>query len=78
MTRTHLAAFVLGGLMITWGACTPSAELRLKYTAEVARCTQNERAIVDRQGTTEEADRTDLAAERERCDAALAVIEGAD
>jgi Tfp pilus assembly protein PilV len=46
------------------------------YTAEVALCIANERAIVDREGTSREQDAADLAAERARCDAALAAIGG--
>ena len=57
--------------------CGASAELRARYATEVARCTANERAIVDRQGTTLEQDRADLEVERARCDAALAAIGGA-
>lgn len=57
--------------------CGASAELRARYATEVARCMSNERAIVDRQGTTLEQDRADLEVERARCDAALAAIGGA-
>ena len=57
--------------------CGASAELRARYATEVARCTANERAIVDRQETTYEQDRADLEVERARCDAALAAIGGA-
>lgn len=53
-----------------------TAEVRTAYSVEVARCVANERAIVDRQGTTADQDRADLAAERARCDAALAAIGG--
>lgn len=52
-----------------------SSEQRIAYSAEVARCIQNERAIIDRQGTTLEEDERDLAVERARCDDALASIE---
>lgn len=52
-----------------------SAATRTAYGVEAARCVANERAIVDRQGTTEAQDRADLRAERTRCDAALAAIE---
>jgi hypothetical protein len=74
VSRRHLRALVLGAAL-TVGACGPSGQLRIAYSTEVARCTANERAIVDRAGTTMEQDQTDLAAERERCDAALAAIE---
>ena len=56
--------------------CGASAELRARYATEVARCTANERAIVDRQGTSFEEDQRDLLLERNRCDAALAAIGG--
>jgi hypothetical protein len=52
-----------------------SAEVRTAYAVEVARCVANERAIVDRQGSTREQDETDLASERTRCDTALHAIE---
>ncbi len=52
-----------------------SVEARTAYAVESARCVANERAIVDRVSTEEE-DRRDIAIERARCDAALAVAEG--
>ncbi len=58
-------------------SCGASAELRARYATEVARCTANERAIVDRPGTSFEEDQRDLLEERNRCDAALASIGGA-
>lgn len=61
-------------VLLTMGSCTPT-QLRISYAKEVARCTTNERAIVDRQDTTLEQDHAALDAERERCDAALAAIE---
>ena len=64
-------------ILILLTGCGASAELRARYATEVARCTANERAIVDRQGTTYEQDRADLEVERARCDAALAAIGGA-
>jgi len=67
--RAALVALLLTG-------CVASAELRARYATEVARCTANERAIVDRQGTSFEEDQRDLLLERNRCDAALAAIEG--
>jgi hypothetical protein len=57
--------------------CGASAELRTRYATEVARCIANERAIVDRQGTSYEQDLEDLDAERARCNAALESIGGA-
>lgn len=69
MTRIALLAALLT-------ACSgPTAAVRTAYSVEVAHCIANERAIVDRQGTTEEQDRADLAAERARCDAALSAAE---
>jgi len=62
--------------VLTMG-CGASAELRARYATEVARCTANERAIVDRPGTSFDEDQRDLLAERARCDAALAAIGGA-
>jgi hypothetical protein len=58
-------------------SCGASAELRARYAAETARCVANERAIVDRGGSTYERDAEDLRIERARCDAALAAIGGA-
>jgi hypothetical protein len=63
------------GLLLTSGCGGASDALRAAYATEAARCVMNERAIVDRQGTTEEQDRADLDAERARCDAALDAIE---
>lgn len=57
--------------------CGASAEIRTRYATEVARCIANERAIVDRQGTSYEQDRDDLDVERARCNAALDSIGGA-
>jgi hypothetical protein len=50
---------------------------RTDYAVEQGHCIANERAIVDRTGTTLEQDQADLATERHRCDAALAAIGGA-
>lgn len=63
-------------ILILLTGCGASAELRARYATEVARCTANERAIVDRVGTSFEEDQRDLLAERARCDAALAAIGG--
>lgn len=57
--------------------CGASAELRARYATETTRCIANERAIIDRQGTTYEQDREDLDVERARCNAALESIGGA-
>ena len=66
--------------LATWAAvaagCGASAEVRASYATTVAECIAHERAIVDRQGTTEEQDEADLAAERARCDAALTALGG--
>lgn len=69
-----LSTAVLSGVV---SGCGASAATREGYSAEVARCVAAERAIVDREGTSEEEDREALALERSRCDAALAAIGGA-
>jgi hypothetical protein len=73
--RKYLGIFTVVAVLT---ACGPSTQLRIAYSTEVARCTTNERAIVDRADTTLEQDQTDLATERTRCDAALAAIEHGD
>lgn len=45
------------------------------YASVSAACLAQERSIVDRQGTTEEQDRTDLASIRNVCDDLLLRIE---
>ncbi len=42
-----LTAIILAG-------CGASAEIRTRYATEVSRCIANERAIIDRQGTSYE------------------------
>jgi hypothetical protein len=69
MKTTIIAALLFAGC---GGA---SADTETAYAAEATRCIAHERAIVDRQGTTLEQDRADLAAERARCDSALHAIE---
>jgi hypothetical protein len=59
----------------TLPACGASDAMRAAYAEEVARCTLNERAIVAREGTTEEEDAAALELERARCDAALRRVE---
>ncbi len=44
------------------------------YATETARCAANEEVIVQRTGTTAEQDELDMAAERARCDEALAAL----
>lgn len=68
-TAVLLVAFALP-LLSSCGGAQLSAEQRTALAVETQLCVSNERAIVDRQGTTEEQDRADLAAERARCDAA--------
>lgn len=58
-------------------SCGANERVRVAYASEVALCIANERAIIDREGTTREQDEADLAAERARCDAALVAIGGA-
>ena len=67
-----------GGLILLAliAGCGASAELRTRYATETARCIANERAIIDRQGTSYEQDREDLDVERARCNAALQQIGG--
>jgi hypothetical protein len=65
-------------LALVAGCGGASEAVRARYSIEVATCIAHERAIVDRQGTTREQDAADLAAERARCDAALAAIEGSE
>ena len=62
--------------VVALSACGASAQTRTAYGVEEARCIANERAIVDRHGTTLAQDQADLATERARCDAALHAIEG--
>jgi hypothetical protein len=75
--RVPPASVVLLALAVsTITACGAqlTSEQRTALAIETQRCVVNERAIVDRVGTTEEQDRADLAAERARCDAARAAI----
>lgn len=72
-----LAVLLAAGLAAHATGCGASPETRAAYAAETERCIANERAIVDRTGTTEAQDREDLATERARCDAARAAIGGA-
>lgn len=72
---SHPVLVLLVWMLFLLCACGPSMQLRTAYAREVARCTTNERAIVDRQDSTLAQDETDLTAERARCDAALASIE---
>jgi hypothetical protein len=71
-----VAMFAVPAAASNMAGCGASAEVRSAYSIETMRCIANERAIVDRQGTTEEQDRADLEIERSRCDAALAAIGG--
>jgi len=70
-----IVALACGVAFAALGCGGASAELRTAYATEMARCVANERAIVDRQGTTREQDLSDLDAERARCDAALVAVE---
>lgn len=69
MSRVIIVALALAGC----GAQLTTTQ-RTDLATETQRCLVNERAIVERTGTTEEQDRADLAAERARCDAARAAI----
>jgi hypothetical protein len=64
-------------LLLLAGCSGPTAAARTNYGVEEARCILNERAIVDRTGTTREQDHADLLIERARCDQALIAIGGA-
>ena len=70
------AALLLVALALTLPACGAqlTATQRTALAVETQLCIANERAIVERQGTTEDEDRAALAAERARCDAARAAI----
>ena len=70
-----MKTFLILSALTTVG-CGASAELRTRYATEVSRCIANERAIIDRQGTSYEQDREDLDVERVRCNAALQQIGG--
>lgn len=63
-------------VLTSCGGAQLSAEQRTALAIETQLCITNERAIVERQGTTEEQDRADLAAERDRCDEARQRITG--
>lgn len=67
-------ALLAFGALHCLGCGGATAEQRTAYAVEQARCLANERTIVDRAGTSYDEDRRDLAAERERCDAALRSI----
>ena len=69
------ALLVLAFACSTLPACGASDAMRAAYAEEVARCTLNERAIVAREGTTEDEDAQALELERARCDAELRRIE---
>lgn len=64
------------GVVMLAASCGASEQIRASYAAEVALCIANERAIVDREGTSREEDEAALVAERARCDAALEAIGG--
>jgi len=72
LSVTVVAAFALH----TCGCGGATPEVRTAYALEQAHCLANERAIVDRAGTTLDEDREALELERTRCDAALAEIYG--
>jgi hypothetical protein len=67
----------LCGLATALSCCGASPEVRQSYAVEVARCIAAERAIVDRQGTTEAEDVAALAVVRAERDATLQTIGGA-
>ena len=65
-------AVIVATALLAYGCGGASAETRRSYAAIVAECEANEMVIVARPGTTAASDAADLAAERVRCDAALA------
>lgn len=73
-----IVAVVVAVALYLSGCGGASAETRTAYAVEQSRCLANERAIVDRGGTTYEEDREDLELERTRCDAALQAIYGGE
>ena len=77
-TLRQLAALALlsAFLALPTTSCGASAATRSAYTIEAANCVEHEQVIVHRTGTTLAQDQADLHAERARCDAALAAIEG--
>lgn len=70
MTRTAILALLLAGCGGPASTATSAT-----YATTVADCVRRERAIIDRQGTTEEQDRADLARERALCDQRLHDVE---
>jgi hypothetical protein len=76
----HLELWILTAIAVALfymlHGCGASTQTRVAYATEQARCIANERAIVDRAGSTAAEDRADLEAERARCDEALRAIEG--
>ena len=75
MKRRGPSLLPLAFVALTLSACGASAVTRSTYALEQARCIANEREIIDRESTEEE-DTRDMAIERARCDAALAIIGG--
>lgn len=68
---------VLALLGVTLSGCGHMSDAaRVAYATEQAHCIANQRAIVERTGTTAEQDEADFDAEVARCDAALAEIAG--
>ena len=68
-------ALVVASIVAACGGGLTNSQ-RASLATETQVCLLNERAIVDRMGTTAEQDAADLAAERARCDAARAAIVG--
>lgn len=73
-----LVASILVAFEHSFGCGGASGPTRVSYSLEVARCIAEERAIVDRVGTSAAEDHRDLVAARRRCDDALDAIEAAD
>lgn len=65
VARTLLVLSFAAGVVAHCAGCGPSLA---SIEAETVRCEAEARAIVERTGTTEEEDLTDLAALRARCE----------
>jgi hypothetical protein len=69
-----LLVLCLGASVVSACGAQLTDSQRAALAIETQRCIVNERAIVDRAGSTEAQDRADLSAERMRCDATRAAI----
>lgn len=74
LTASVILHFAILGALGSPGCGAASPAQREGYAAETARCMANERAIVDRPGTTAAEDQEALDIERARCNDALGAI----